>query len=137
SGVVRDASGAAVPAAQVVVSNQSKGIKRTVETTDAGVFTAPSLVPAPGYSVTVTKPGFTEYSVKDVQVLVGQNLGLEITLAVSGATTQIEVQSAAPIVDNIKTDVSQVIGSTQILELPINGRRVDSFVLLSPAVVPD
>src|SRR5438045_4991942 len=109
SGVVRDASGAAVPAAQVVVSNQSKGIKRTVETTDAGVFTAPSLVPAPGYSVTVTKPGFTEYSVKDVQVLVGQNLGLEITLAVSGATTQIEVQSAAPIVDNIKTDVSQVI----------------------------
>src|SRR5438874_8557788 len=78
SGVVRDASGAAVPAAQVVVSNQSKGIKRTVETTDAGVFTAPSLVPAPGYSVTVTKLGFTEYSVKEVQVLVGQNLGLEI-----------------------------------------------------------
>src|SRR6266568_1283999 len=137
SGTVRDASGAAVPAAQVVVSNESKGIKRTVETTEAGVFTAPSLVPAPGYSVIVSKPGFNQYEVKDIQVLVGQNLGLDIALAVAGAATQVEVQSTAPIVDNTKTDVSQVINSTQILELPINGRRVDSFVLLTPAVVPD
>src|ERR1700694_2740045 len=92
SGTVRDASGAAVPAAQVIVANQSKGIKRTVETTEAGVFTAPSLVPAPGYSVTVSKPGFNQYEVKDIQVLVGQNLGLEITLAVAGAATQIDVE---------------------------------------------
>jgi outer membrane receptor protein involved in Fe transport len=137
SGTVRDASGAAVPGARVVVSNESKGIKRTLETTDAGVFTAPSLVPAPGYSVTVDKQGFTQYEVKDIQVLVGQNLGLEIALAVAGASTQVQVEAVAPIVDNTKTDVSQVIGSQQILELPINGRRVDSFVLLSPAVVPD
>ena len=137
SGTVRDASGAAVPGAQVLVSNESKGIKRTVTTTEAGVFTAPSLPPSTGYSVTVNKPGFAAYEVKDIQVLVGQNLGLEIALAVAGATTQVQVEATAPIVDNNKTDVSQVIGSTQILELPINGRRVDSFVLLSPAVVPD
>src|SRR5207244_12261859 len=39
--------------------------------------------------------------------------------------------------DLTKSDVSQVVNSTQIIELPINGRRVDSFVLLTPAVVPD
>jgi Outer membrane receptor for ferrienterochelin and colicins len=137
SGTVRDASGAAVPGAQVLVSNESKGIKRALTTTDAGVFSASSLPPSTGYSVTVNKPGFAPSEVKDIQVLVGQNLGLEIALAVAGATTQIQVEATAPIVDNNKTDVSQVIGSTQILELPINGRRVDSFVLLSPAVVPD
>ncbi len=48
SGTVRDASGASVPGAQVVVANESKGIRRTLTTTEAGVFTAPSLVPAPG-----------------------------------------------------------------------------------------
>ena len=48
-----------------------------------------------------------------------------------------QVEAVAPIVDSTKTDVSQVIDSTQIQDLPINGRRVDSFVLLSPAVVPD
>src|SRR5216683_2540912 len=137
SGVVRDASGAAVPGAQVIVANESKGIRRTLATTDAGVFTAPSLAPAGGYSVTVNKPGFSQYEIKDIQVQVGQNLGLEVALAVAGASTQIQVEAAPPIVDNTKTDVSQIIGSTQIMELPINGRRVDSFVLLSPAVVAD
>src|SRR6266542_4163823 len=99
SGIVRDASGAAVPGAQVVVANESKGIRRTLSTTEAGVFTAPSLVPSPGYSVTATKTGFAPYELKDIQVLVGQNIGLEIALAVAGSTTQVQVEATPPIVD--------------------------------------
>src|SRR3954453_2705161 len=102
SGTVRDASGAAVPGAQVVVANESKGIRRTIATTEAGVFTAPSLVPAPGYAVTVTKQGFSQYDLKEIQLMVGQNIGLEVVLSVAGAATQIQVESAAPIVDNTK-----------------------------------
>src|SRR5258706_11017944 len=75
SGTVRDASGASVPGAQVVVANESKGIRRTLTTTEAGVFTAPSLVPAPGYTVTVAKEGFAQYELKEIQVMVGQNIG--------------------------------------------------------------
>ena len=91
SGVVRDATGAAIPGAQVVVANESKGIKRTLSTTEAGVFTAPSLVPSPGYSVTANKTGFAQYELKDIQVLVGQNIGLEIAMAVAGSTVQVQV----------------------------------------------
>ena len=78
SGAVRDASGAVVPDAQVVVSNESKGIRRNLRTTEAGVFAAPSLVPAAGYVVTVTKQGFSNYEVKDIQVQVGQNVDLAV-----------------------------------------------------------
>ena len=46
SGSVRGASGAFISGAQVVVTNEAKGIERTVATTEAGVFTVPSLVPA-------------------------------------------------------------------------------------------
>lgn len=137
SGTVRDATGAAVPDAQVIVANESKGIRRTLTTTTAGVFTAPSLVPSTGYTVKVTKAGFDAYELKDLQILVGQDVGVEITLSVAGTATTVQVEATAPIVDSTKTDVSQVIGSDQILNLPINGRRVDSFVLLAPAVVPD
>jgi outer membrane receptor protein involved in Fe transport len=137
SGAVRDASGSVVPDAEVVVSNESKGIKRNLRTSEAGVFAAPALIPAAGYVVTVTKTGFNKYEVRDIQVQVGQNVDLSVLLSVAGAATQVEVQAVAPIVDSTKTDVSQVIDSTQIQDLPINGRRVDSFVLLSPAVVPD
>ena len=89
SGTVRDASGAVVPDAQVVVSNESRGIKRTINTTEAGVFAAPSLVPAPGYSLMVTKQGFSNYEIKDLQVQVGQNIDLAVLLTVAGSATQV------------------------------------------------
>src|SRR4051812_41315566 len=137
SGAVRDASGAVIPDTQVVVANESKGIHRTIRTSEAGIFAATALVPATGYVVTVTKQGFSTYEAKDIQVQVGQNIDLSIVLTVAGAVTEVSVEAVAPIVDSTKTDVSQVIDTRQIQDLPINGRRVDSFVLLSPAVVPD
>src|SRR5579884_309171 len=82
SGTVRDASGGSVPDAQVIVSNASKGIHRELTTTASGDFTVPSLVPAAGYTVTVTKEGFTKWVADNVQVLVGQNVGLEVTLTI-------------------------------------------------------
>ena len=133
-GVVRDASGAAVPSAKVAVTNESKGVTRNLTTNEAGLFTAPALVPATGYAVNVTAPGFAPYDAKDLELQVGQNLNLNVGLAVAASATQVEVTVAAPLVDDTKTDVSQVIGTQQIQELPINGRRVDSFVLLTPAV---
>jgi outer membrane receptor protein involved in Fe transport len=137
SGTVRDATGSSVPGAQVTVTNESLGLRRAIDTTDAGVFTAPSLPPAAGYTVTVAKAGFTQYRAENIQVQVGQAVNLEVSLAVAGATTQVQVEAVAPIVDSTKTDVSQVVDTRQIQDLPINGRRVDSFVLLAPAVVSD
>src|SRR6267378_1878078 len=136
AGTVRDVSGAAVPNATVLVSNDSKGIRRTTQTTDAGVFAASALVPATGYSIRVTSQGFADWEVKVFQIQVGQVVDFNITLQVSSVSAQVEV-AAAPLVEDTKTDVSQVVTSQQILDLPINGRRVDSFALLSPAVAPD
>jgi hypothetical protein len=137
SGTVRDASGAVVPDATVVLSNASKGIKRTMQSTDAGVFSAPALVPATGYSLTVTKQGFANWEASDFQVQVGQTVDFRVTIAVSTATTKVEVSAEAPLVEDAKSGVTQVVGQTQIDGLPINGRRADTFVLLTPAVVPD
>ena len=137
SGVVLDASKAAVPSASVVVANEAKGIRRNLETNSQGVFTAPALIPAEGYSITVNKSGFATYQATGVTLAVGQNVDLHVDLAVAGTEASVEVTAEAVLVDDTKTDVSQLVNSRQILELPINGRRVDSFVLLTPAVVPD
>ena len=137
SGEVNDQSGANVPDAMVVVANESKGVRLTLTTSGGGLFNAPSLVPASGYTVTVDKSGFAEYQVKDITLLVGQNLNLTVPLTVASANQSVEVVGTAPLVDETKTDVSQVIDSQQILNLPINGRRVDTFVLLTPGVTND
>jgi len=137
SGVVRDASGAVIPAATVRLSNASKGIRRDLETNEAGIFNAPALVPASGYAVSISKTGFGTYDLNNINVAVGETVTLSPTLTVSTSVTQVDVSSEAPIVDDTKTDVSQVVTSRQILDLPINGRRVDSFVLLTPGVTTD
>ncbi len=137
SGSVRDASGAGVPGAEVVIANTAKGIRRTLATNEVGLFVAPSLVPSAGYTVTVNKSGFSEFNAREIEVLVGQNVKIDVALAVAGTATQVNVEAVAPVIDATRTDVSQVVNSAQIVNLPINGRRVDSFVLLAPAVVPD
>ncbi|MBZ5509800.1 MAG: carboxypeptidase-like regulatory domain-containing protein [Acidobacteriia bacterium] len=137
SGVVRDPSGASVPKANVVISSEGRGVIRTLSTNQAGVFTAPSLVPAPGYKVTVTAQGFSGYEVRNLELKVGQNLDLEIRLKVAGRMESIEVTAEAALVEATKTDASTVVNTQQILGLPINGRRVDNFVLLTPGVTND
>lgn len=137
SGVVRDASGAVVPGAEVTVSNEAKGIRRVMQTNGAGVFAAPALVPAAGYAVSVSKEGFAPFEAKNIEILVGQEISINATLQVTATATTVEVTEATPIVEQTKTNVSQVVESGQILDLPINGRRVDTFVLLTPAVVSD
>jgi hypothetical protein len=82
NGVVRDASGAVVPAAKVVVSNASNGIRRNLETNESGLFSAPSLAPGEGYEVSVLKEGFAAYAAKGIAIQVGQNVTLNVALDV-------------------------------------------------------
>jgi len=69
-------------------------------------------------------------------VLVGQDVNIHAGLEPQTSTSSIQVLDAAPVVED-KIDVSQNVTQAQIDNLPINGRRVDSFVLLTPTVVPD
>ena len=137
SGVVRDPSGAVVPNAKVVISSEAQGTLRTLETNDAGLFTAPGLTPGSGYKVSITASGFAGYEAAGLILQVGQNMDLRISLTVATTTTTVEISATAPLVEATKTDVSGVVDSRSILDLPINGRRVDSFVLLQPGVSND
>jgi hypothetical protein len=137
TGVVRDATGAAVPGAKVMVANPAKGIRRTLESNEAGVFNAPSLPPSGGYVITASKAGFANWELKDFELLVGQTQNFNITLSVAATATTIEVTATAPLISETNVGVSQVVEHLQIDNLPINGRRADTFVLLTPAVTSD
>jgi hypothetical protein len=93
SGLVQDASGAAVPGATVVVANESKGIRRNLETNGQGQFNAPALIPDSGYKVTVSKPGFSNYEATNITVAVGQNVDLHLALGVAATVTTVDVNA--------------------------------------------
>src|SRR5437899_5269493 len=65
---------------------------------------------------------------------VGQVATIDITLKVAGAGEKIVVTTETPIIEPTRTEVSQVIDTTQIVALPINGRLFTDFALLSPGV---
>jgi hypothetical protein len=121
----------------VVISSASQGNLRSIETNNAGAFAAPALTPGPRYKVVVTASGFAPYELNDINLEVGQNLNLNVPLTVGTTSTTVDVVGAAELLDDTKADVSTVVGTQQINDLPVNGRRVDSFVLLTPGVSND
>jgi hypothetical protein len=137
SGTITDATNSPVPDAKVVVRNTETGLSRRLETNGSGYFLAQSLQPGSGYEVEVVKDGFAQYMAKNLTLQVGQNVVLNVQLTVSQQAQTMTVEDSTPVVEPTKTGVSQVVNSAQILNLPINGRRVDSFVLLSPGVTTD
>jgi outer membrane receptor protein involved in Fe transport len=137
SGIVHDPSGSVIPNAKVVISSAAQGQVRSIVTNSAGVFAAAALIPGSGYTVAVTAQGFAENDSKDIDLQVGANLNLNIAMTVGATSTSVEVNSAAESIDDGKTDVSQVVGTREITDLPINGRRVDSFVLNTAGVTND
>lgn len=136
SGVIVDSAEGRVTEASVEVVNESKGIRREATSNGAGLFTFTSLPPGDGYSVKISKPGFSIHQTTQIEILIGQNVQLNVKLELSPAQTFTDVIDVL-MVEATKTGVSQVVESVQIQNLPINGRRVDSYVLLTPSVVPD
>ena len=137
TGSVRDATGSPIPNATVTVTNTEKGIHRDLTTTGAGVFNAPSLVPAPGYTVDVSAPGFAKYTAENITVQVGSNIDLDIAMQVATSKTTVEVTGTAAAVDDTTSGVADLVSQYQIDNLPINGRRADTFALLTPGVTRD
>src|ERR1700679_215786 len=114
SGTLHDPSGSPVPNAKVTISSESQGEIRSLTSNDAGVFSAPALVPGSGYHVTVTASGFANWEVKDMDVPVGRNVNLDVKLQIATANNSVEVTAAVPLVDDTKSDVSTVVTAQQI-----------------------
>jgi hypothetical protein len=133
SGTVSDPSGALIPNAHVVIRNEDTGTQRTLVTGATGNFTAPSL-PVGSYTIAVEASGFAHFARKGVTLTVGQSLSLNLALAVSGAET-VDVQSTPQTVNTSTEQVSGLVDSRQVKELPLNGRSYDQLLSLNPGTV--
>jgi Carboxypeptidase regulatory-like domain/TonB dependent receptor len=136
TGTVKDATGAIVPAATVAIRNTDTGADRKTETNDAGIYNAAFLQPG-HYEIQVSKSGFTSVVRKDLSLQVGQTLAIDFSMAVQSTQTEVTVTAESPVVDTEKTEVSQVVSESAVANLPVSGRRWDTFVLLTPNVTTD
>ncbi len=133
TGTVADPAGAVVANAKVVVHNDDTGVQRTVTTSSGGTFTAPA-IPIGSYTVTVDASGFATYKRTGIALTVGETLDLNLSLSISGSTT-VTVQDVPPAVNLSSEQISGLVDSRQVKELPLNGRSYDQLLLLNPATV--
>ena len=134
TGTVFDANASVVEGAKVVLKNTLTGLSREVKSGPGGVYRAVLLDPGV-YDITASSAGFAESKFEGVVLSVGSTVTIEIRLSVQATSTTIEVgetllQDAVPV-------SSQLVNSTAITNLPINGRRFQDFVTLTPNVVID
>ena len=133
TGQVVDATGAAVPGAQVSASNLETGAERSTVTSEQGSFTIPALPPG-NYAVAVNKEGFRAVLREGVRLEVNQTARINFQLEVGAVTDTIEVTEAAPLIESDTSSIGQVIETKAIVDLPLNGRNFVQLAILAPGV---
>jgi outer membrane receptor protein involved in Fe transport len=131
-GTVTDKSGAVVSGAQVVAKSKAIDLTRTATTSDTGYYRF-ELLPVGSYTLTVTKSGFGTVA-QTAETLIGQVATINAELKPGATSEVIEVTSEAPLVDQLKTGVSQNITPSEVQELPLLGRDVANLAYLAPGV---
>ena len=134
-GQVRDAAGAVVPAAKVVVTNTRTGVTNELQTNAEGFFVVPFLLPG-DYNVSVQKEGFQRFTQSDIHLDVQQNRSIDVALVIGDVTTTVSVEGTTAPLSTTTSSLATVIENKRISDLPLNGRNPYSLALLTPGVVP-
>jgi hypothetical protein len=134
SGRVEDASGANIPGATLTATNLSTNQKQNSTTDVEGRYKFPYL-PVGSYNLAVEAKGFNPLT-RQVTVTIGQALDLQLRLEVAGVSAQVNVSTDVPLIETVRTQVTETINPRDIDSLPLNGRNYLDLALLVPGVSP-
>ncbi len=132
-GTVKDATDAVLPRVTVTAKNVSTALSRSVTTDDQGRYRVPDL-PVGSYDVRASQPGFKEFVRTGITLIVGQEAAINIVMQVGNVTEQVTIMAEAPLVDTTGAQVGGLVSSTQVRELPLNGRSFDQLALIQAGV---
>ena len=129
SGTVTDETGALLPGVDVTVTNLDTGRTRSVVSDDEGRYIAPDLALG-NYEVEATLPGFQTAVRSGIQLTVGREAVVNITLQIGELTQRVTVTGAAPLVETTQSVLGDLVDSRIIRDLPLNGRDFTELALL-------
>ena len=134
-GTVTDAQGALVTNAEISVTNQATGFTEKVKSDQAGNYIVTDL-PAATYSITCEATGFRTIERTGILLQTDQRARVDLVAQVGQATQVVSVQGNVTNLDTFSSTVKDVVDSTRMVELPLNGRNALSLQALLPGAVP-
>jgi hypothetical protein len=133
SGRITDASGAILVGAHIVIENTDTGVTREVITNADGLYSAPNLAPGP-YELSISAAGFATQDRHGITLTVGGDQIIDAQLRVGQSNEKVEVDDVAPVLQLESSEMSAVVDSRTVRELPLNGRSWTDLATLQPGV---
>jgi hypothetical protein len=134
TGQVTDPSGAVIVGASVTAENTATSVKTPTKTNASGVYTI-RFLPIGVYTVTIEATGFITQKVPPftleingtAEVNAGMKIGESVTVEVSA--------SAHPLLDTTDATLGITLSSSEIENIPLNGRNFSSLTLYEPGSI--
>lgn len=134
AGTVTDPSGAAVANARVTITNQGTGLSVNATSNAAGAYQVSELPPG-SYKITIEAAGFKTFSDVGVTLNAGSTAHVDAKMTLGQTREVVEVTGEASQVNTEEAKLATTVSTTQIENLPLNGRNVYDLMQLSPGAV--
>jgi hypothetical protein len=127
-GGVTDATGGAVPGANITATNLDTQFTRSTTTDASGQYSL-QLMPVGRYQVDVTLDGFKNFSQTGIVLEVGRNARIDARIEAGNVSEVVSVTADAPLVETATASLSRAVSQREVLNLPLVNR--DLYQLLS------
>jgi hypothetical protein len=134
SGTVHDANGGVLPGVAITARQSATSLVRTAVTGTEGRYVLPALPPGE-YELRAELAGFKPHIRRDLELSVAETLAVNITLQIGDLSIEDVVVGITPLVNTASSELSYLVGTNTIEQLPLNGRNYTDLVLLQPGVL--
>ncbi len=131
TGIVTDASGAAVPNAKIEVRNLKTGYVFNADSNSEGLYTFSTLTDGT-YVLKATAAGFSEFNVKDILLAVRETRRIDIALGLAATQQTIEVTGGATLIETESAKISDTKSREDLRTLPLTLRRAWDYITMTP-----
>jgi hypothetical protein len=121
-GAVIDDTKAVLPGVAVTATDQAAGRQNAAVTNDRGEYRLLNMPPGK-YTLQAELSGFSTVVLRDVELLVGQNATIPITMKLATVSETLTVLGESPLVDTTSSQVAGNVDRRQMEQLPIQGRN--------------
>ena len=135
SGTVRDATGLIIPDLAIIARNIDTGVQQNATSNGDG-FYAFTALPVGRYEIETFRAGFKPYKRSGLTIDVGTKLQIDITLELGEQSEQITVSDTSIHVEAESTQMGDVVASSVMTAVGLNGRSFTDLLPLQPGIVP-
>jgi len=134
-GTVTDPSGAAIPDANVTLTNEGTRAVVTQKSGTGGEFVF-AFVPPGAYTLRIEAAGFKTLTAAGITLSAGQQARLTHTLELGQISESVSVEGAAALVNTVSSEQLKTFQPSEMRELPLQNRNFTRILILTPGAVP-